>query len=234
MKLCILDNDILDSHLAQTYGSFGNLFTALFDRVGARWDTTVFQTQMGQYPASFDDFDAVLLTGSRADCFSEDAWVVELRRQVRLLLEQNKKMVGVCFGHQLIALCLGAPVGRAPQGWGVGCMTYDWHDRNLPAAKQRSEISLLASHQDQVHALPPGAELIASNAFCPVAAFRVNNHIFCVQAHPEFNTELSAHLLKKRRALLGEEKYARALLSLTSEHEGDDLARMVVAFMEAD
>ena len=120
MKLCILDNDILEGHLAETYGSFGALFTQLFARVGAHWETTVFHTQLGQYPASYDDFDAVLLTGSRADSFSDDAWVVELRKQVTQLLAERKKMVGVCFGHQLIALCMGAPVGRAPQGWIVG------------------------------------------------------------------------------------------------------------------
>ena len=133
MKLCILDNDILEGHLADTYGSFGALFTQLFDRVGARWETTVFHTQLGQYPTTFDDFDAVLLTGSRADSFSDAPWVVGLRQQVTQLLAVQKKMVGVCFGHQLIALCLGAQVSRAPQGWGAGRMTYPifvtWHNK---------------------------------------------------------------------------------------------------------
>ena len=120
MKLCILDNDILDGHLAEAYSSFGALFIRLFEGVGTDWTMAVFHTQLGQYPASFDDFDAVLLTGSRADSFSDAPWAVELRRHVTTLLDQRKKMVGVCFGHQLIALCMGARVGRAPQGWGAG------------------------------------------------------------------------------------------------------------------
>ena len=173
MKLCILDNDILEGQLAQDYSSFGSLFIDLFERVGAQWTTDIFNTQRGEYPASFDDYDAVLLTGSRADSFSDEAWVVELRRQVTQLLEARKKMVGVCFGHQLIGLCMGAPVARAPQGWGNGRMTYDWHRPDLPFCKDRKDISLLVSHQDQVLELPKGATLVASSAFCPVAIFTV-------------------------------------------------------------
>ncbi len=232
MKLCILDNDILEGQLAQDYTSFGTLFMRLFERVGANWHMEVFNTPLAQYPASFDDFDAVLLTGSRADAFSDAPWVVELRRRVTLLLQARKKMVGVCFGHQLIALCLGAPVGRAPQGWGAGRMTYDWHRTDLPHCAERTEIALLASHQDQVHALPPGATLVASNDFCPVAAFTVDNTVFCIQPHPEFEVGLSAYLINKRRDMLGEEKHSASLNSLVHGHEGEHIARMMVAFIE--
>lgn len=233
MKLCILDNDILEGQLAQDYTSFGTLFIRLFQGVGAHhWQMEVFNTQLGQYPASFDDYDAVLLTGSRADSFSDDAWVVELRRRVTLLLQEHKKMVGVCFGHQLIALCMGAPVGRAPQGWGAGRMTYDWHRADLPYCAERSAISLLASHQDQVHALPSGATLVASNDFCPVAAFTVDDAVFCIQPHPEFEVGLSAYLINKRRDVLGEAHHRASLDSLAHGHEGEHIARMLVAFLQ--
>lgn len=232
MKLCILDNDILEGHLAETYSSFGAMFIRLFEGVGADWTMAVFNTQLGQYPDSFDDFDAVLLTGSRSDSFSDAPWTVELRRRVTALLQARKKMVGVCFGHQLIALCLGAPVGRAPQGWGAGRMTYDWHRPDLPHSAQRTQIALLASHQDQVFELPPGATLVASSDFCPVAAFTVGDAVFCIQPHPEFEEAVSAYLMDKRRDLLGEEKYSAASASLQHGHEGEHIARMVVAFLE--
>lgn len=232
MKLCILDNDILEGQLAQDYTSFGSLFIRLFEQAGAQWRMDVFNTQHGEYPASFDDYDAVLLTGSRADSFSDEAWVVELRRRVTALLEARKRMVGVCFGHQLIALCMGAPVGRAPQGWGAGRMTYDWHRNDLPHCTERTAISLLASHQDQVHALPSGATLVASSDFCPVAAFTVDDAVFCIQPHPEFEESLSAYLINKRRDLLGAEKHSASLNSLAHGHEGAHIARMLVAFIE--
>lgn len=232
MKLCILDNDILEGTLAATYTSFGAMFTQLFERAGAAWTMDVFATRLGQYPTSFADYDAVLLTGSGADCFSEEPWVVELRRQVTQLLETRKKMVGVCFGHQLIALCLGAQVGRAPQGWGDGRMTYDWHRPDLPHSADRTQIALLASHQDQVFELPPGATLVASSAFCPVAAFTVGDTVFCIQPHPEFDEAFSAHLLDKRRVVLGPDHYAASRQSLEQGHEGAHVARLMVAFLE--
>ena len=89
MKLCILDNDILDGHLAQAYTSFGAMFVRLFEGVGADWTMEVFNTQLGQYPDSFNDYDAVLLTGSRADSFSDAPWAVELRQRVTALLEAH-------------------------------------------------------------------------------------------------------------------------------------------------
>jgi GMP synthase-like glutamine amidotransferase len=158
--------------------------------------------------------------------------VLALRAQVVLLLQAGKKLVGVCFGHQLIALCLGAKVGRAPQGWGTGRMTYQWHDHPLSQPSGRTEISLLASHQDQVFELPAGATLLASNAFCPVAAFVVGNQVLCVQPHPEFVEDYSAFLLNKRRALLGEALYSRSINSLALGHDGMHMARMMVAFVE--
>ena len=233
MKLCILDNDILEGQLGETYSSFGAMFIRLFRGVGANWTMDVFNTQRGEYPDSFDAYNAVLLTGSRADSFSDEPWVVELRARATELLRQQKKMVGVCFGHQLIALCMGAPVGRAPQGWGAGRMTYDWHRPDLPHSADRTQIALLASHQDQVFELPPGATLVASSDFCPVAAFTVGQEVFCIQPHPEFVEALSAHLLDKRRELLGEDKYHSSRASLVHGHEGEHIARLVVAFLES-
>ena len=111
-------------------------------------------------------------------------------------------------------------------------MTYDWHRPDLPHSAERTQISLLASHQDQVFELPPGATLVASSEFCPVAAFTVGQEVFCIQPHPEFETEISAYLMDKRREMLGEEKYAAANASLQHGHEGGHIARMVVAFLD--
>lgn len=232
MRICVLDNDVLDPAVAATYTSYGEMFARLLRDAGADWSLDVFNTTQGQYPASFDDYGAVLLTGSRADSFSQEAWVLELRQRVEQLLQAKKKLVGVCFGHQLIALCLGAKVGRAPQGWGTGRMRYQWHAPELAQSQGRSEIALLASHQDQVLELPHGATLLASSAFCPVAAFAVGEHVLCVQGHPEFVEDYSAYLLNKRREQLGEEHYTASTNSLALGHDGLQMARMMVAFVK--
>ena len=233
LKLCILDNDVLDPEVAPHYTSYAAMFVRLLREAGAEHGSfDIFHTPQGHYPADYDAYDAVLLTGSRADAFSQEAWVLALRQQVTHLLQARKKLIGVCFGHQLIALCLGAPVGRAPQGWGTGRMTYQWHAPDWPGAHARSDIALLASHQDQVFELPEGATLLASSTFCPVAAFAIKQDVLCVQAHPEFVPDYSAFLLNKRRARLGEAQYSASMDSLALGHDGLDVARMMVAWLD--
>jgi len=232
MKLCILENDTLDPVVEPTYQGYGAMFQRLLLEAGAQGQFDVFNTVRGEYPASFDAYDAVLLTGSRADAFSQEPWVLVLRQKVEALLQSKKKLIGVCFGHQLIALCLGAKVGRAAQGWGAGRMTYQWLAPGFAQTGERQQIALLASHQDQVAELPPGATLLATSDFCPVAAFAVQDQVFCVQAHPEFVEDYSAYLLNKRRAALGEHKYAEGMQGLAQGHEGLAVARMMIAFIE--
>jgi GMP synthase-like glutamine amidotransferase len=229
MKLCILENDSLDPVVEATYIGYGTMFERLLRAAGASGQFDIFNTVKGQYPDSFDTYDAVLLTGSKADSFSQEPWVLTLKEKVQELLLAKKKLIGVCFGHQLIALCLGAPVGRASQGWGAGRMLYQWLAPEL--AQGRSEIALLASHQDQVLDLPTGAKLLGTSKFCPVAAYAVEDHVFCVQPHPEFVEDYSAFLLNKRRTTLGEELYTAGTQSLAQGHDGLTVAQMMVAFV---
>jgi GMP synthase-like glutamine amidotransferase len=231
MKLCILENDFLDPKVEATYIGYGAMFERLLRQAGAEGEIDIFNTVKGEYPESFEPFDAVLLTGSKADAFSQESWVLALKSKVLELLKTKKKLIGICFGHQLIALCLGAKVGRAPQGWGAGRMQYQWLAPDLPQAQGREQVALLASHQDQVFDLPSGAKLLATSEFCPVAAFAVDDHVFCVQPHPEFVEDYSAFLLDKRRAMFGEEKYQAYTQSLAEGHDGQALARMMVAFI---
>lgn len=234
MKLCILENDFLDPAVEPTYKGYGAMFERLLREAGAEGEFDIFNTVKGEYPLSFDAYDAVLLTGSKADAFSQEPWVLVLKDKVQELLAAKKKLIGVCFGHQLVALCLGSQVGRAPQGWGAGRMQYEWTAPELPQAQGRTEIAMLASHQDQVFDLPSGAKLLATSEFCPVAAFGVDDHVFCVQPHPEFVEDYSAFLLNKRRAMYGEEKYQAYTQSLDKGHDGLDVARMMVAFINGD
>jgi len=233
VKVCILDNDHLDPGVADRYVSYGAMTEKMFAAAGVPWRFDRFDTPNGRYPESFDDYDVVLLTGSKADSFSDEPWVQELRRRVTALLQQRKKLLGICFGHQLIAHCLGARVGRAPNGWGMGRMAYDWLGATpLKPAAPDASFNLLASHQDQVLTLPPGATLLARSDFCPIAAYAIDDHVFCVQPHPEFVEAYSAYLLDKRRERVGEERYAIARAELSLPHDGLTVARFMQRFVE--
>ena len=230
MKLCILDNDVLDPAAAPIWGSYAAMFERLLRDAGFRGGVEAFSARHGQYPDSFDAYDAVLLTGSRADAFSQEPWVVDLRSRMRALLAQQKPLIGICFGHQLIAHCLGAKVDRAPQGWGLGRHTYTWHEPQY-FEDRTAQVSLLASHQDQVLELPAGARLLAGNAHCPIAAYAIDQRVLCIQPHPEFQPEYSAFLLEKRRAQYGEAVYQEVLSGLQAGHDGARMAQLMLRFM---
>jgi GMP synthase-like glutamine amidotransferase len=235
MRLCILENDDLDPPMVERYTRVAGLFERLFEQVGYQGTMDTFSARHGEYPDSFAPYDAVLLTGSRADSFSDEPWVVTLRQQVTRLLQAQHTLIGVCFGHQLIAHCLGAPVGRAPQGWRTGRQSYEWLGQPEQLGRSpgaRAPLGLLASHQDQVLALPPGATLLATQPECPVAAYAVGDQVFCIQPHPEFTPEMSAFLLNKRRAHLGEDHYQRSMGSLPEPHDGLALARFMIQFVQ--
>lgn len=233
IRVCILDNDHLDPAVVDTYVSYGAMTERMFEAAGARWRFERFDTMRGAYPADYDAYDAVLLTGSRADAFSDAPWVRRLRDEVHALLRTGKPLLGICFGHQLIGLCLGAEVGRAPNGWGMGRMGYEWvGPEPLAAGRPDATLALLASHQDQVLTLPEGATLLARSDFCPVAAYRVEDRVLCVQPHPEFVEDYSAYLLEKRRELVGEAVHAAARAELSRPHDGLVFARFMQAFVE--
>lgn len=230
MKLCILDNDVLDAEARPVWGSYGAMCERLLRGAGFGGEIRTFSAREGEYPPDWAAFDAVLLTGSRADAFGDEPWVQTLRCRVRERLDAGQRLLGVCFGHQLIAHCLGAPVARAPQGWGQGRMVYDWHgpaDR-VPAGT----LALYASHQDQVLALPPGARLLAGNAHCPVAAYALGQQVLCVQPHPEFDAGYAAFLLGKRRHQMGEALYQERLASLQQGHDGALWGQLMLRFVQ--
>jgi GMP synthase-like glutamine amidotransferase len=229
LKICILDNDNLDPAVADTYVSYGAMTEKMFAAAGVPWRFERFDTPQGRYPDDFDAYDAVLLTGSKADSFSDDPWVRTLRERVTELLRRRKTLLGICFGHQLIAHCLGAEVGRAPQGWGMGRMAYEWVGAQPPKA---GALNLLASHQDQVLSLPVGATLLARSDFCPIAAYAVDDHVFCIQPHPEFVPDYSAWILDKRPTAVAAERQASVRAELALPHDGLDVARYMQAFVE--
>ena len=232
-KICILDNDNLDPAVVDTYVSYGAMTETMFAAAGVPWQFERFNTTRGEYPASFDPYDAVLLTGSKADSFSDEPWVKTLREHVTELLKQRKKLLGICFGHQLIAYCLGAQVGRSPNGWGMGRMDYEWVGaRPLKPDAADATLSLLASHQDQVQTLPAGATLQARSAFCPIAAYSVDDRVFCIQPHPEFVPDYSAWILQKRPESVSADRRERVRADLALPHAGLDVARYMQSFIE--
>lgn len=236
MKLAILEADILRDDLIDRYDGYGRMFRDLFSRTAPDWQTSVFNVVRGHYP-DIDRFDAFLVTGSQHDAFSDDPWVEELRNFCRHCHQrdnhqQEKVLLGICFGHQLLAHALGGTAERSGNGWGLGLMTYRQCEQP-PFADDDGPVSLLISHRDQVSELPPDARRLLSNDFCANAAFYIPGKVLCFQGHPEFSHQYLADLMAGRRGQIDSEVFAAAEKSMGAVHEGDRVARWMVRFVEA-
>jgi GMP synthase-like glutamine amidotransferase len=192
---------------------------------------TTWDVEAGELPLSCDAADAFLITGSKSSVYDDKAWIRSLEDFVRALHATRSKLIGICFGHQLIAQALGGTVAKSAKGWGVGINAYVVDDTLFKQADGK-DLCLLASHQDQVMQMPPGAKQIATNAHCEVAGMVLGEHILTFQGHPEFTPDYARELLSFRRDMIGEERADEGLNSLVvREHEGARAARWILDFV---
>ena len=179
-----------------------------------------YMVAQGEFPADINECEGWIITGSPASCYDNEIWIHQLINFVQDCHKNTKKVLGICFGHQLLAHALGGKVEKSNKGWGVGVRNFSIL-RNTPWMKSnKKDSSLLFSHQDQVTELPPSAKLIATDNFCPNQIFSIDDHIFSIQGHPEFTKEYAKSRYDSRVEALGESVHKEALRSLTKE--GDD------------
>lgn len=194
-------------------------------------DFRVFDVQHGEYPPAVDDCDAYLITGSRNSVYDDEPWIAVLEEYVRTLDRCRKPLVGICFGHQIVAKALGGETALARGGWGVGIAA---SEVIKPAAFMQpplEEFGLVVSHRDQVTCLPPGATLHASSEHCPHSLFTVASHILSLQGHPEFEPGYSRALMDMRRELIGEKTWEDGVLSLDHKSHRREIARWILNFV---
>lgn len=231
LKICILEADDLHPQMQSDFHSFGSMFVRMLGRQQQPAEFTVYNVVRGDYPCEAEQFDAFLVTGSKADAFGEDAWIVELRKYLLQRYQAGDVLLGICFGHQILALVLGGKTERAAQGWGAGVHSYQMQVPSLGSQACPPAIRMLISHRDQVTRLPEGAQLVASSEFCPNAAFMLGGQVLCFQGHPEFTAEFSRSLLQLRQGIYTPEFYAGSLESLQQSHDGDTVGGWMLGFV---
>jgi GMP synthase (glutamine-hydrolysing) len=163
-----------------------------------------------EIPDSFD-FDAAVVTGSRASVYRDEPWIDTLKEWVGTAVERGMPVLGVCFGHQVLAEALGGTVedmGEYEIGYreveGDGVLFGDGDD----------SMTVFTTHSDTVTELPPGAHQIAENDY-GIHGFRVNN-AFGVQFHPEYDMETARTVTRGKD--LPDERIERVLDGITEEN----------------
>jgi GMP synthase-like glutamine amidotransferase len=232
MKLGILKTDTVRPEWVNEFGEYPDMFIRLLGRVDPSLEFHVYDVQQGEYPADIDEVDAYLITGSKSSVYDDEPWIATLMDFVRELDRRRKKLVGICFGHQLVAHALGGKTEKSAKGWGVGLHTHrftevpDWHDN------EEAEFDILVSHQDQVVSNAAHAKVLASSEFCENAVCQVGDHILTFQGHPEFVPEYSREIMEFRRKLIGEQVYQAGMASLASAPQQERVARWILNFLQ--
>lgn len=231
MKIAILKTDAVRPEWVPTYGEYPDMFQRLLHQVDPTIEFEVWDVEKGEFPERTDQVDAFLITGSKSSVYDDKPWIRELEAFVRRLRDEGCKVIGICFGHQMIARALGGRVEKSDKGWGVGIHQYRITDDSLQDGEGGS-FRLLASHQDQVLALPPDARVVAENEHCEIAAFKVGEQLLAFQGHPEFIPEYSREIMEFRKALIGATRVTEGMASLENNtHEGERVARWMLDFV---
>ena len=230
LNIGILDCDTVHEDLRKEYVSYSHMFQTLFMQVAPSVSFTSYRVLEGIYPESPDECDGYIITGSKSSVYDNDEWLGLLSKYVKTLSACRKKMVGICFGHQLLAHVLGGRTRKSDKGWGVGVMSSEIVANPEWMKPIISSYSLLVSHQDQVTQLPPNATLIATSPFCSHSAFQIEDYAVGFQGHPEFIRNYSQCLMEMRRDRIPHAIIEEGIKSLREKTDHLMVAQWIINF----
>lgn len=231
MKLAIIETGHVDVELRRYFGSYAEMFETWLRSVEPDLEFVHCDPLSGQISQLHTHCDGYVLTGSSSSVLDSDPWIVALRGFARDAHSCGRKLVGVCFGHQLLAQALGGTVQRASGGWALGTMLSEVHRRKAWMTPERAHFRLLVAHRDQVVSLPPHAECLAGNEFCRYGVVQHSENAISLQGHPEHAWQYTAALIERTRDDLPSEVYEKAMQTVKMPADSDLIARWVLKFL---
>lgn len=220
MRIGILQTGQSPDALRGTMGDYPSFFERLLAGRGLTFRT--WHVEAMEFPQSVHDCDGWLITGSRHGAYEDHPFIPKLEDFIRAAYKERVPLVGICFGHQIIAQALGGKVERFGGGWAVGPQDYDFGGE---------KITMNAWHRDQVMRRPEGAEVAACNDFCENAALVYGDRAFTVQAHPEFEDAFIEGLLTHRgKGLVPDEIMEAARARLGRDNDAARVADRIAEF----
>ena len=222
MKIGILQCGHLDEKIEKKHGSYLDMYSALL--CGNGFEFANYGVVDGHFPASFDECDGWLISGSRHGAYDELEWIAPLENFIRQTYKNGIPIAGICFGHQILAQALGGKVEKYSGGWGIGHTSYT-------LVQDETTVDLLALHQDQVVETPPDARVIACTDFCANAGLAYRGSAISFQPHPEFTPQFMRDIIELRiRHGLARQTGETALAQIGTQYDSARIARLLVEF----
>lgn len=266
LRVAILECDTPAPPVLARQGTYGQIFTKLFSEAADALPST--PTPLGQLPhpttfshndlrlTSYDvvtkqeypdisDIDAVLISGSKHTVYHNDPWILKLVEFVRpILLEQDRvKIMGVCFGHQIVGRALGAEcrANGKEEGWEVSVTEMELTEHGK-AVFGRGSVAMQQMHRDIVATIPPSppnkppVQVLAKNSKCAIQSMYLPKKLITVQGHPEFTGEDMRELMvfRAKQGTFDDEFLADALARADRKHDGVLVMQAFLRFLLED
>jgi GMP synthase-like glutamine amidotransferase len=231
-RIGILMTTVDPSDFARRHPDDGQKFRTLLGPLRPDWDWPVWPVRDGVFPDGLGAHDGFIITGSPASVHDPLPWIPRLMELIRAAVARGVPLVGVCFGHQAIAQALGGQVGPNPGGFVLGVERTETVADAPWMRPAREALTLYAAHGEQVTALPPGAQVLARNAACPVGSFRIGDGVFTTEYHPEMFPAFMAGLADELEGRLPEPVLARARAEADAPTDGAVFGEWACRFLE--
>lgn len=203
-------------------GTYDAYFARLLD--GHSFEFQGWAVVDGVFPDAIIDADGWLITGSKHGAYEAHDWIPPLEDFVRAVYADGRPLIGVCFGHQIIAQALGGRVEKFSGGWSVGLTEYEMDGHRY---------AINAWHQDQVVEKPDTAAVFARTDFCENAGLVYGDRIWTIQPHPEYDADFISGLIRNRgKGVVPDHLLDKAKSRLKLASDRMDVAEAMASFFK--
>jgi GMP synthase-like glutamine amidotransferase len=233
MKLTLVQPTDVPELLRARFGAYHLMIERMF--VGGGFSFETVRLSAGEPLPDPAGLEGIVVMGSSAGVYDNHlSWMEPLRAFIRGAYAAKTPMLGICFGHQIMADALGGDVRKSEKGWGLGRHVYTVRSRPPPIGGTLPEFAIACSHQDQVIEPPKEAETFLASEFTPHAGLMYRNGAaMSLQAHPEFEDDYTLALAHLRRGKAPDAVIDAALASVSRASDSREVAGYLAAFLKS-